>query len=160
MIRGGIIQLCLLIVLALNAAYGQEPQVRPYVNRPFVDPDFREWVARFERPGREVYDQRHLIVEATGVKAGLTVADIGAGTGLIALMLAQRSPAETIDAIEGSLQALGYTTERIGNVMNLTRKLVSSGKYFSISLTSNDQCEAGNSPKRASSNGPYSACQG
>jgi D-alanine-D-alanine ligase len=37
--------------------------------------------------------------------------------------------ADTIDAIEGSLQALGHTTERIGNVMNLTRKLGSGHRW-------------------------------
>jgi D-alanine-D-alanine ligase len=37
--------------------------------------------------------------------------------------------ADTIDAIEGSLQALGHATERIGNVMNLTRKLVSGNRW-------------------------------
>jgi len=37
--------------------------------------------------------------------------------------------ADTIDAIEGALQALGHATERIGNVMNLTRKLVSGNRW-------------------------------
>jgi len=37
--------------------------------------------------------------------------------------------ADTIEAIEGSLQALGHATERIGNVMNLTRKLVSGNRW-------------------------------
>ncbi|MDP4855946.1 MAG: D-alanine--D-alanine ligase, partial [Desulfobacterales bacterium] len=36
---------------------------------------------------------------------------------------------DTIDAIEGSLQALGHATERIGNIMNLTRKLVSGNRW-------------------------------
>ncbi|MEE4262217.1 MAG: D-alanine--D-alanine ligase [Desulfobacteraceae bacterium] len=37
--------------------------------------------------------------------------------------------ADTIDAIEGSLQALGHATERIGNVMNLTRQLVAGKRW-------------------------------
>ena len=68
-----LVQVCLAIVLSLGSAYGEEPQVRPDANRKFLDPDFREWVVRFESPGREVYDQRHRIVEATGVKTGMTV---------------------------------------------------------------------------------------
>jgi D-alanine-D-alanine ligase len=36
---------------------------------------------------------------------------------------------DTIDAIEGSLQALGYLTERIGNVGNLARQLVSGNRW-------------------------------
>lgn len=67
---------------SLNPTHAQQPQPGPYLNRPFVAPDFDAWVARFERPGREIYDQRHAIVAATGVKEGAVVADIGAGTGL------------------------------------------------------------------------------
>jgi D-alanine-D-alanine ligase len=37
--------------------------------------------------------------------------------------------ADTIDAIEGSLQALGHATERIGHVINLTRQLVSGKRW-------------------------------
>jgi D-alanine-D-alanine ligase len=36
---------------------------------------------------------------------------------------------DTIEAIEKSLRALGYVTERIGNVMNLTRMLVSGNQW-------------------------------
>ena len=37
--------------------------------------------------------------------------------------------ADTIEAIEESLQALGHATERIGNVMNLARMLVSGSRW-------------------------------
>jgi len=36
---------------------------------------------------------------------------------------------DTIEAIEQSLQALGHSTERIGNVMNLARQLVSGNRW-------------------------------
>jgi len=85
-----LVQVCLVLVVALSSVYGQEPQVRSDVNRNFVDPDFREWVVRFESPGREVYDQRHRIVEATRVKTGMTVADIGAGTGLFTRLFSEQ----------------------------------------------------------------------
>ena len=62
----------------------------PAINRPYLDPDFQQWVERFERPGREVYDRREAIVAATGVKPGMQVADIGAGTGLFTLMFARQ----------------------------------------------------------------------
>jgi ubiquinone/menaquinone biosynthesis C-methylase UbiE len=62
----------------------------PAINVPFADPEFEEWVRRFERPGREVYDQRHEIIAATGVEAGMAVADIGAGTGLHTWLFAER----------------------------------------------------------------------
>ena len=37
---------------------------------------------RFEREGREVYDQRMAVLEAIDLKTGEAIADVGAGTGL------------------------------------------------------------------------------
>ncbi len=65
-----------------SPALAQQAGADPAVNRPYVNPEFEQWVARFERPGREVYDKRHEIIAATGVYPGMVVADIGAGTGL------------------------------------------------------------------------------
>jgi len=61
----------------------------PAVNRPYFDPDYAQWVERFERPGREVYDRRKAIVSATGVKPGMNVADVGAGTGLFTMLFSR-----------------------------------------------------------------------
>jgi len=60
----------------------------PDINRPYQDPDYAQWVERFERPGREVYDQRKAIVAASGIQPGMQVADIGAGTGLFTMLFA------------------------------------------------------------------------
>lgn len=70
----------MLIVASLSHA--QEQSVRPGINRYYENPDWQQWVNTFERPGREVYDRRHAIVDATAVRPGMMVADIGAGTGL------------------------------------------------------------------------------
>lgn len=86
----GYVAICLLEALTPGVLPAQEASVRPGVNRHFVDPAFEQWVARFERPGREVYDRRHQIVAATGVRAGMVVADIGAGTGLFTRLFAGR----------------------------------------------------------------------
>ena len=61
----------------------------PGINRPYQDPDYLQWVERFERPGREVYDRREAIVLASGIQPGMQVADIGAGTGLFTLLFAR-----------------------------------------------------------------------
>lgn len=61
----------------------------PAINRPYLDPDFSQWVERFEKPGREIYDQRQAIAAACGLKPGMRVADIGAGTGLFSLLFAK-----------------------------------------------------------------------
>lgn len=61
-----------------------EPSARPGVNTEYLKPDLdvTQWVERFEREGREIYDHREAIVAAARIKPGSVMADIGAGTGL------------------------------------------------------------------------------
>lgn len=55
----------------------------------------------FERRGREVYEHRHAIVAATGVRPGMQVADIGAGTGLFTRLFASKvAPTGTVYAVD------------------------------------------------------------
>lgn len=96
-----VVTVFLAFVLSSNSACGEEPQVRPDINKNFVAPDFQAWVLRFERPGREVYDQRHQIIEATGVEPGMTVADVGAGTGLFTRLFSEQvGPAGKVYAVD------------------------------------------------------------
>lgn len=60
----------------------QEKSVRPGVNKPFDNPDVGQFIERFEREGREVFDQRKKIALACRIKPGMAIADVGAGTGL------------------------------------------------------------------------------
>jgi predicted methyltransferase len=85
-----VIDICLISILASGMSLAQEPETRHDLNSRFVTPRFEEWVARFERPGREVYNHRHEIVAATGVKPGMIVADIGAGTGLFTRLFSEK----------------------------------------------------------------------
>lgn len=75
---------------AAPATPAVETSVRPGVNAEYLKPDLEvsKWVERFEREGREVYDQRLKIIQAARVRRGATVADIGAGSGLFTLLLA------------------------------------------------------------------------
>ncbi len=93
---------CLLAgLLLVAAAAAQEQSVRPGINNHFMDPDWRQWVNTFERPGREVYDRRHAIVAASQVRPGMDVADIGAGTGLFTRLFATAvEPGGTVYAID------------------------------------------------------------
>lgn len=70
-------------------ALEERPAVGPHINGPYEDPDFDRWAQTFERPGREVFDQRFRIVQALGLQRGMAVADIGAGTGLFTLLFAR-----------------------------------------------------------------------
>lgn len=82
--------LALALPLALGAASlpAQERSVAPGINRHYENADFSRWQRSFESPGREVYDRRLDILAATGVRPGMTVADIGAGTGLFTWLFA------------------------------------------------------------------------
>ncbi len=74
--------------LLSTAAIAVEQNVNPGINKPMVDPDYEIWVQRFERPGREVFDQREIIVNAANIQTGMDIADIGAGTGFYTRLFA------------------------------------------------------------------------
>jgi ubiquinone/menaquinone biosynthesis C-methylase UbiE len=53
------------------------------INEPFRHvTDVNSWVEKFEQDHREICAQRVAIAEAVGLKPGMKVADVGAGTGL------------------------------------------------------------------------------
>jgi predicted methyltransferase len=72
----------LVLALPFGAASAQEKSVSPGINKPYEKPDVTAAVGRFEKEGRDVYDHREEVVKACGLKPGMAVADIGAGTGL------------------------------------------------------------------------------
>lgn len=108
------------LVLALATACASGPATRagaePAINAPYRNPDFETWVQRFERPGREVYDRRLEILKATGVAPGMTVADIGAGTGLFVRLFA-REVGPT-----GKVYAVDISPSFIDNVRRTARE--------------------------------------
>lgn len=87
-LRSRRLALIALLLLACAVPVSAREGADPAINQAYLDPDFALWVKRFESPGREVYDQRAAIVAASGVKPGMRVADIGAGTGLFTLLFA------------------------------------------------------------------------
>jgi ubiquinone/menaquinone biosynthesis C-methylase UbiE len=87
-----VFQVCFIFatLFAHSTLMAEQQSVRPGINRHYQNPDWQQWVNTFERPGREVYDMRHAIVDATGIRQGMSVADIGAGTGLFTRLFAQK----------------------------------------------------------------------
>jgi SAM-dependent methyltransferase len=88
----------------------------PALNRPYQNPDYPQWVERFESPGREVYDRRAAIVAASGVKPGMSVADIGAGTGLFT-----REFARAVGA-SGKVYAVDIAAAFVDNTVRTARE--------------------------------------
>ena len=80
-----------LLCLFASIAFAQDASVKPGINDKFLDPkiNVEEWTKKFETESREIFHQREKIVAAAGLKPGMTMADIGAGTGLFTLHFAQ-----------------------------------------------------------------------
>jgi predicted methyltransferase len=80
-----------MIVLAVVAvAQAQDTSLSPGINRYYQSPDFERWQAMFETEGREVFDKRQQIVAALDIRPGMTVADVGAGTGAFSVLFARK----------------------------------------------------------------------
>ena len=81
----------LLLPLFATLSIAQDASVKPGINDKFLDPSLNadEWAQKFETESREIFHQREKIVAALRLRPGLSVADIGAGTGLFTLPFAQ-----------------------------------------------------------------------
>lgn len=82
---------CWLVPSSLSAGVclAQEQSVRPGINDSFRDPDVDEFIGKFETESREVFLRRREIVAACKIIPGMTVADVGAGTGLFTRLFAK-----------------------------------------------------------------------
>lgn len=66
-----------------------EQSVKPGINDPYVEPDVDTWIRRFESESREISKHRRRIVDSLGIKQGIVLGDIGAGTGLFTPLFAE-----------------------------------------------------------------------
>ena len=73
--------LIVFILIAAGTITAQEKSVQPGVNDSFKDAKVADFVERFEREGREVYDLREKIVEACQLKPGMSVLTSGRARG-------------------------------------------------------------------------------
>lgn len=112
--RAGHAALPLAAALALSwiaPAAGQQSTITPTareLNKSF-DADLKQWTDRFEHEGRAIYDKRYEILDALSLKPGLAVADIGAGSGLISRLIAQRVGSEgTVYAVDIAKNMVDY----------------------------------------------------
>ena len=85
------------------------------MNMQFQKPDLdvNEFIRRFETDSREIYAQRRQIVATLGVRPGMAVADIGAGTGLFTWLIAEKVGTKgTVHAVEVAPAFLKYISEQ------------------------------------------------
>ncbi len=92
--------------------------VNPAVNKPLEKAKAKDFVERWEREGREVYDRREEIAAACGLKPGMRVADVGAGSGLFTRIFA-RAVGETgkvyaVDIVEDFVRHVEKTSKEAG----------------------------------------------
>ncbi len=114
----------LLFFILAGAALAEEKSVRPGVNTEYLKPgmDVSKWVARFEKPGREVFDQREKIMKALHLKRGQRVADVGAGTGLFTMLIADAvGPKGKVYAVDIVKDFIALINKRAGeaNLKNI-----------------------------------------
>jgi predicted methyltransferase len=106
---------CLAVGLSL---YAQDKSVRPGINKPFEDPDVKEYIGKFEVESREVFTKRKEIVAACKIKPGMAIADVGAGTGLFTRLFAAEVGGEgkvyAVDIAPKFIEHIKQTCEKIG----------------------------------------------
>ena len=94
---------------AASFALPQEASVKPGINERYADPDMNRIEAVLEREDRAIYKYRHAIVAALALEPGMDVADVGAGTGFIARLMAREIGLNgKVYAVEISPQAVDY----------------------------------------------------
>src|SRR6185369_14265500 len=78
---------CLLLLATPSA--GQDKSVKPGINDAFKNPDVKKYIGTFEGESREISTQRKEIVAACKIKKAMSIADVGAGTGLFTRIFAK-----------------------------------------------------------------------
>ena len=97
-----------------------EPSAKPGINTEYLKPGLQvsQWVERFEKEGREIYDHRKEIVAAARIRPGMAVGDIGSGTGLFTPMLAEAVSAKgkvyAVDIVPKFLELIRERTASAG----------------------------------------------
>ncbi|MBX6315201.1 MAG: methyltransferase domain-containing protein [Isosphaeraceae bacterium] len=129
--------LALIALLAPWAEAQERPAAPREINKAFESPDVEQYIKRFESESREVYAQRRAIVRAIGLKPGMAVADIGAGTGLFTRLFATevgpKGKVYAVDISPAFLEHINKQAKQLGHEHVETRK----GSQESTELPSN-----------------------
>ncbi len=103
----------LAVTLAAPAALAQPPQPvhQPdHMQHRFDDPE--RFAKSFDDPARDAWQMPERVIEALGLRADGTVADIGAGTGYFTMRLAKAVPQGTVYAVDVEASMLEFIQKR------------------------------------------------
>lgn len=82
--------IAVLMILSLSSCATSD-SVRPGINDAYaLNASAEFWEGRFQVESREIWSERERIVDAIGLFRGAAVADVGAGTGFLSRMMAER----------------------------------------------------------------------
>lgn len=93
--------------------------VKPGINDSFLDPnlDVDQFISRFEVESREIFASRDRVLEALDLKAGMAVADVGAGTGFYSIAIAWKI------GPKGQVYAVDIAPKFVEHIRNLSENL-------------------------------------
>jgi ubiquinone/menaquinone biosynthesis C-methylase UbiE len=101
-----------------SSALAQDKSVRPGINDSFRDPKVSEYQEKFEIESREVFSKRKEILEVCKVAPGMTVADIGAGTGIFTRLFSEavgpKGQVLAVDIASNFLEHINNTNRQAG----------------------------------------------
>ncbi|MEX0679554.1 MAG: class I SAM-dependent methyltransferase [Pirellulales bacterium] len=104
-------------ICAVPAA-AQKVSVKPGINKRFENPNVAEFVGTFEREGRDAFDHKDQIVGACKIEPGMTVADVGAGTGLFtrefAGLVGPKGRVYAVDISDEFVQHIEKAAKKVG----------------------------------------------
>lgn len=101
-----------LAALLPRVADAQEKSLSPGINKPYEGIKIDDALKRFEGESREIFRKRNEIAAACGVKPGMCVADVGAGTGLFTRLFSPLvGPQGKVMAVDITPQFVEYVEE-------------------------------------------------
>jgi len=105
------------LVVSLGV-YAQEKSVKPGINDSFQNPDVSRYVSLFEGESRAIYKHRSAIVDTLQLKAGMAVADIGAGTGFFSMLFSdevgKKGKVFAVDIADNFIEHIKKTSKEFG----------------------------------------------